>query len=67
MSSLSLPSSHWGRKGPDKTERKLRGESEGLRFKTGAEDAETDGDEETGEGWNQVGVKEVVKGRVGRE
>ena len=42
ISSLSLASNHWGRKGPDKAERKVRGEPSGLRFRTGAEEEETD-------------------------
>ena len=46
ISSLSLASNHWGRKGPDKAERKVRGKPSGLRFRTGAEEEETDEEEE---------------------
>jgi hypothetical protein len=38
----SLARNHWGRWGPVKAERKVRGEPEGLRFKIGAEEEEAD-------------------------
>ena len=63
MSSLSLASNHWGRKGPDKAERKVRGEPSGLRFRTGAEEEET-GEEDEGR-VNQVAVKGLGGGKGG--
>ena len=63
ISSLSLASNHWGRKGPDKAERKVRGEPSGLRFSTGAEDEETDEEEERG---NHVAVKGLGGDEGGR-
>jgi hypothetical protein len=47
INSLSLATNHWARKGPETAERKVRGEPDGLRFRTGAEEGET---EEEGEG-----------------
>ena len=64
ISSLSLASNHWGRKGPDKAERKVRGEPSGLRFRTGAEEEETDEEEEGRV--NHVAVKGLGGGEGGR-
>ena len=44
----------------------MRGEPEGLRFKTGAVKEEMREDGAVGEGGNQVGVKNLGVGRVGR-
>ena len=44
----------------------MRGEPEGLRFKTGAVEEEMREDGAVGEGGNQVGVKNLGVGRVGR-
>ena len=44
----------------------MRGEPEGLRFKTGAVEEEMKEDGAVGEGGNQVGVKNLGVGRVGR-
>ena len=48
ISSLSLAHTHWGRCGPAKAARKVRGEPEGVRFKTGAREDETDDEGEGG-------------------
>ncbi len=48
ISSLSLACNHWGRKGPAKADRKVRVESDGVRFKTGTEEEETDDEGEGG-------------------
>ena len=48
ISSLSLARTHWGRCGPAKAARKVRGEPEGVRFKTGAREEETDDEGEGG-------------------
>ena len=63
ISSLSLASNHWGRKGPDTAERKVRGEPLGLRLRTGAKEEETDVDEE---GVNHVAVKGLGGDKGGR-
>ncbi len=50
-SSVSLARSHWGRKGPDRSDRadlKVRGEPEGSRLRTGAPEEETKGREMRG-------------------
>ena len=52
--SVSLARSHWGRKGPERADLKVRGEPEGLRFRTGAEPVEIGGRERS-EGENHVG------------
>ena len=44
----------------------MRGAPEGLRFKTGAVEEEMREDGAVGEGGNQVGVKNLGVGRVGR-
>ncbi len=64
ISSLSLAGNRWGRKGPDKAERKVRGEPSGLRFRTGAEEEETDEEDE----WrvNHVAVKGLGEDKGGR-
>ena len=64
-SSVSLPRSHWGRKGPDKADLKVRGEPEGSRLRTGAPQEETKGRDEEG-GKNQVGLDGTGGGRGGR-
>ena len=64
ISSLSLARNHWGRKGPVKAERKVRGEPDGVRFKTGAEEEETD-DEGKG-GSNHFAVNGLGGGKGGR-
>jgi hypothetical protein len=64
ISSLSLASNHWGRKGPDTAERKVRGEPLGLRLRTGAKEEETDVDKEGG--GNHVAVKGLGGDRGGR-
>ncbi len=58
--------SHWGRKGSERADlNKVRGESEGLRFKTGAELVEI-GERVGSEGWNQSGEEGLKAGRGGR-
>ena len=42
ISSSSLPCNHCRRLGPARAERKVRGEPEGLRLRTGAEEEETE-------------------------
>ncbi len=64
INSLSLASTHWGRKGPDKAERKVREEPSGLRFRTGAEEEETDEEEEGSV--NHVTVKGLEGDKGGR-
>ncbi len=64
ISSLSLASNHWGRKGQDKAERKVREEPFGLRFRTGAEEEETDEEEE--ETVNHVAEKGLGGDKGGR-
>ena len=54
-----------GRKGPDKAERKVRGEPSGLRFRTGAEEEETDEGEEGRV--NHVAVKGLGGDKGGRK
>ena len=63
ISSLSLARSHCARWGPDTAERKVRGEPEGLRFKTGAEEEEKG---EMVEGGNHLAVKGLAGGKGGR-
>ncbi len=64
ISSLSLAPNHWGRKGPVRAEQKVRGEPDGVRFKTGAEEEETD---EKGEGGsNHFAVNGLGGGTGGR-
>ena len=53
-SSVSLARSHCKRCGPERAERKVRGEPEGSRLRTGAPEEETAGRDEEG-GKNQVG------------
>ena len=64
ISSLSLALNHWGRKGPVKADRKVRGEPDGVRFKTGVEEEETD-DEGKG-GSNHFAVNGWGGGKGGR-
>ena len=64
ISSLSLAINHWGRKGPDTAERKVRGEPSGFRFRTGAEEEETDEEDEGRV--NQVAMKGLAGGKGGR-
>jgi hypothetical protein len=54
---LSLATNHWARKGPETTERKVRGEPDGLRFRTGAEEGETEEEGEAKAGENHLAVK----------
>ena len=63
--SVSLARSHWRRWGPDRAERKVRGEPEGSRLRTGAPAEETAGREVEG-GRNQVGLEGTGGGRGGR-
>ena len=57
ISSLSLAANHWARKGPETAERKVRGEPDGFRFKTGAEDGENEEEDEAKAGENHLAVK----------
>ena len=63
ISSASLARSHCSRWGPDTAERKVRGEPEGLRFKTGAEEEEKG---EMVEGGNHLAVNGLAGGKGGR-
>ncbi len=64
MSSSSLPCNHFRRWGPARAERKVRGEPEGSRLRTGAADDETEVAGE--EGRKYVGLVETKGGRGGR-
>jgi hypothetical protein len=57
INSLSLANNHWARKGQETAERKVRGEPDGLKFRTGAEEGETEGRDEAGAGGNHLAVK----------
>jgi hypothetical protein len=62
--SVSLPRSHCRRWGPDRAERKVRGEPEGSRLRTGAPEEKT---EVVGEEGNEiVGWSGGNQGRKGR-
>ena len=63
MSSESLARNHCSRWGPDTAERKVRGEPEGLRFNTGAEEEEKG---EIVEGGNHLAVNGLAGGNGGR-
>ncbi len=62
---VSLARSHCRRWGPDRAERKVRGEPERSRLSTGAPAEETAASEAEGVG-NQVGVEGTGGGRGGR-
>jgi hypothetical protein len=64
--SVSLARSHWGRKGPERADLKVRGAPEGSRLRTGAPEEEIEGRDEEG-GKNQVGTDDNGGGREGRE
>ncbi len=55
-SSVSLARSHWGRKGPDRADLKVRGEPEGSRLRTGAPAEDERGRDDEG-GKYHVGVE----------
>ncbi len=57
INSLSLARNHWARKGPLMAERKVRGGPEGFKLRTGAEEGETDGEDEARVGGNNLAVK----------
>jgi hypothetical protein len=63
--SVSLARSHWGRKGPERADLKVRGEPEGLRFRTGADLVEI-GWRVVSEELNQVEEEGRKAGRVVR-
>ena len=63
ISSLSLARNHCSRWGPDTAERKVRGEPEGFRFKTGAKEEEKG---ERADGGNHFAVKGWAGGKGGR-
>ena len=48
---------HWARKGPETAERKVRGNRMGFKFRTGAEEGETEGGDEAEAGGNHVAGK----------
>ncbi len=48
ISSLLLARNHWGRWGPTKVARKVRGGPDGVRFNMGAEEENTDDEGEGG-------------------
>ncbi len=63
ISSVSLVRSHCSRWGPDTAEWKVRGEPDGLRFKTRAEEEEKG---EMVEGRNHLAVNGLAGGKGGR-
>ena len=63
INSLSLARNHWARKGPFTAERKVRGEPEGFRFRTGAEEGEMEEEDETKTGGNHLAVKGLGGGK----
>ncbi len=57
INSLSLANNHWAREGPETAERKVRGEPDGFKFRTGAEEGGKVEGDEAGAGGNHLAVK----------
>ena len=63
INSLSLARNNWARKGPLTAERKVRGEPEGFKLRTGAEEEEKEGEDEAKAGGNHLAVKGLGGGK----
>ncbi len=63
INSLSLANNHWARKGPETAERKVRGESDGFKFRIGAEEGENEEGDEAEAGGNHLVVKGLGGGQ----
>jgi hypothetical protein len=57
INSLSLANNHWARKRPETAERKVRGEPDGFKFRTGAQGDEAEA------GGNHLAVKGLGGGK----
>ncbi len=57
INSLSLANNHWARKEPETTERKVRGEPDVFKFRTGAEEGGNEEGDEAGAGGTHLEVK----------